>query len=295
MTTPMDGSDALNVGPTQDARYPIAAENVAEMARLIKQARLMTERFSLFPEQIDLRGKQTILDIGCGPGEWALTVAKKYPWCQVIGIDISQMMIEYARYTAAEQEIPNVDFRMMDASQPLQFQDATFDLLHARFISGFMSPGNWPRLLAECLRRLRPGGVMCSLETDGMGVSTSPSMMRYQALMVKVARMAGRDFISEGDRIGIMAVQARLLQNAGFVNIQQQANVLNYSAGMPTHQTVVEDLGTFMKLIQPFVLQMGLVSREDLEVLYNRAMEEMQREDFCAVSFGQTVWGEKPE
>ena len=94
--------------------------------------------------------------------------------------------------------------------------------------------------------------------------------------------------------MGILAVQARLFQDAGFVNIQQEANVLNYSAGTPSYQITIEDLGVFMRLIQPFALQAGLVSRDELDLLYNRAMEEMQSKDFCAVNFGQTVWGEKP-
>jgi trans-aconitate methyltransferase len=76
--------------------YPIDPENVHEMNRLTNQARLMTETTGLLPPQVSLMAGQTVLDIGCGPGEWVLAVAHQYPDCQVIGLDISQRMITYA-------------------------------------------------------------------------------------------------------------------------------------------------------------------------------------------------------
>src|SRR5579883_2109402 len=72
--------------------YPIDPENVHEMNRLTNQARLMTETTGLLPPQVSLMAGQTVLDIGCGPGEWVLAVAHQYPDCQVIGLDISQRL-----------------------------------------------------------------------------------------------------------------------------------------------------------------------------------------------------------
>ncbi len=279
--------------PSREARYEIDVENAAEMARLIKQARLATEHFGLLPETLDLSGVQNILDIGCGPGEWVLSVARSYPWCQVTGIDLSQTMTDYASYTAQEQKIYNVQFLVGDARQPLAFPDASFDIVNARTVAGFLSTTTWPRLVQECSRLLRPGGAMCSTEGESLGITTSPSLTRFYSLIVRGARMAGQCFTAEGDQFGITAVQARLLRDAGFQHIQQQAFVINYSAGTPANPILYDDFRTLMKLVQPFLVRSGLTTQEEIDVLYARALAEIQDESFCAVTFAQRVWGMK--
>jgi len=264
------------------------------MARLVKQARLTTEYTGLFPAQLSLNRRQAILDLACGPGEWALEVARKYPWCQVTGVDISQIMTEYARYMAREQALYNVEFQVMDARKALDFPDASFDIVHARFITGFMSPALWSGLLAECFRVLRPGGVMCSTEAEVGSVTTGLSFTRYTTLMVQAMQMVGQSFTKEGYNLGITAMQARLLQQAGFQPIQQQAHVVNFSAGMPAHAGALADYQAMLKLVQPFLLHCHLATQQELDVLYLRALDDLQAEDFNGVSFLQTVWGEKP-
>jgi tRNA G46 methylase TrmB len=49
-------------------------------ARLMIQDRLLTKGMGgLFPERADLSNLHRILDIGCGPGAWALDMADAYP------------------------------------------------------------------------------------------------------------------------------------------------------------------------------------------------------------------------
>ena len=57
-----------------------------------------------------LHGEATVLDIGCGPGRYALEHAKKCK--QVVGIDISPKMLQYARENAQQQNIMNVAFEL---------------------------------------------------------------------------------------------------------------------------------------------------------------------------------------
>src|SRR5712691_5576152 len=66
--------------PQSESTYFIDAESAAEMARLMIQDRLLTKGMGgLFPERADLSNLHRILDIGCGPGAWALDVADAYP------------------------------------------------------------------------------------------------------------------------------------------------------------------------------------------------------------------------
>ncbi len=215
--------------PPPTSGYVVDAENVAEMARLTRQARMLSEHLGLYPQQLALAQSSHILDIGCGPGEWALEIAQRFPGSRVTGIDISDLMITYARSTAESLHIANVQFQVLDARQPLALPDASFDLVNARFIVGFMSTSRWPQLIGECFRLLRPGGIFCTCEPESLGTTTSPSLAQYNLLITQATRWAGQCFAPQGEQYGICAVQHRLLQEAGFQHIQQEASIINYS------------------------------------------------------------------
>lgn len=54
------------------------------------------------------------LELGCGKGEYAIELAKKYPDRNFIGIDIKGARIWRGAKTALDQEIPNVAFIRME-------------------------------------------------------------------------------------------------------------------------------------------------------------------------------------
>jgi len=272
--------------------YFLDAENAAEMARLTRQAQFITAITGLFPQDVDLSPVGSILDIGCGPGAWALEVARQHRIKQVLGIDISQLMTSYASYLAAEQKLSNVSFRVMDARQPLDLPIGAFDLIHLRFIS-FPTRERWPVLLQECYHLLAPGGILISTEGENLGICTSPSLTRYNTLLVEAARRQGQCWTSEGSNFGITAVQRYLLSQAGFINIREVAHVQNASTGMPMHAVFYENWVSLLKLLQPFLTRLGLASQEELDALYASALREMSAPDFCHAGLFQTVWGEK--
>ena len=274
--------------------YVVDAENVAEMARLIRQARTLSEHLGILPAQIQPVPGSRILDIGCGPGEWTLEIARRFPGSRVVGIDISDRMIEYARYIAREQEIPNVRFEIIDARQPLAFPDASFDLVNARFIVGFMSTTAWPQLLREGFRLLYPGGILCSSEPESLGTTTSLSLARYNLLVTEALRRSGQCFAPFGEQYGIAAVQQRLLQEAGFRQVRQEAFIIDYSTGMPAHLATIENFQTFLKLLQPLIVRSKLATQSELDILYARTLEEMRADEFCAAAFFQRASGSKP-
>jgi ubiquinone/menaquinone biosynthesis C-methylase UbiE len=291
MSTPTEGHEPKSSGSS----YFTDAENAAEMARLTRQAQMLSKQIGLLPPQIRLPNAPAILDIACGPGEWVLNMAHHVPDGQVTGIDISHVMIEYARLRAQEEGVHNAHFHCMDAlGLPLAFPEASFDLIYIRFIVGFMRTANWAPLLRECSRLLRPGGVLCHTELDDLGLSTSTALTRFNSLTVKAARLAGQCFTEEGNFLGATAVQAHLFQEAGFQRIGQQAHSVNFSAGALAHQDVYEDRRTIMKLFYPYIVGAGIASQEEVEQIYQRALEEMRSSSFCAVIYYQTTWGEKP-
>jgi SAM-dependent methyltransferase len=66
-----------------------------------------------------------VLDLGTGTGLVARIVAARFPEATVIGVDISERMIEQAR---RRTESPRVSYQVADAER-LPFEDGAFDLV----------------------------------------------------------------------------------------------------------------------------------------------------------------------
>jgi ubiquinone/menaquinone biosynthesis C-methylase UbiE len=49
-------------------------------------------------------------------------------------------MIDHAQSWASTQSLSNTQFQVMDARGLLAFPDASFDLIHARFLVAFLTP-----------------------------------------------------------------------------------------------------------------------------------------------------------
>ncbi|MBV9232165.1 MAG: class I SAM-dependent methyltransferase, partial [Chloroflexi bacterium] len=142
-------------GDQSENTYMIDPENSVEMARLMRQDHLVTQGMGgLFPEGTDLTDVHSILDLACGPGGWVLETAFAHSDIEVVGVDISERMIAYACAQAKVQVLENASFRVMNILKPLDFPDASFDLVNARVISTFMLPDAWPQLIQECIRIL---------------------------------------------------------------------------------------------------------------------------------------------
>ena len=274
--------------------YVLDAEDAAEMARLLDQDKVTNEEMGgLFPERTDLSNIYDVLDIACGPGGWVHEVAHSYPEMEVTGIDISKRMVEYARAHAQVRKLDNAHFRVMDALKPLDFPDESFDLVNARTISAFMAPAAWPRLINECMRILRPGGTIRLNEAE-WGFANKAAFERYCWLINQALQRAGMSFSPNGLHIGIMPMLSRFLRDVGCQNIQHMAHMFDYSAGAASHGAAYQDLRTAFKLVQPFLVKIGIATQEELDRLYEQAMEEMQSEDFCSLTFMLTVWAQKP-
>ena len=99
---------------------------------------------------------ESVLDVACGTGLITFPVSEQVGSAgSVLGIDISEGMIEGARAIAAKRGIANTRFERMDA-EALAVPDATFDA--ALCALGLMYVPDPRRALAEMHRAVKPGG-----------------------------------------------------------------------------------------------------------------------------------------
>ncbi|HLZ58020.1 MAG TPA: class I SAM-dependent methyltransferase [Ktedonosporobacter sp.] len=281
-------------GRQNDNTYVIDSESAVEMARLMRQDLLLTKGMGgLFPEDLDLTDVQRILDIACGPGGWVLETAFANADIDVVGVDISQKMITYANAQAQVRGLKNASFQVMNALQPIQFPDESFDLVNTRLIVAFMLPEIWPKFVQECLRILRPGGILRLTDLE-WGLSNMPAYERTCDLFNMALHKAGQSFSPNGNHMGLLPMLRRFLSDAGCENIGRKAHAIEFSYGTEAHEGFYHDLAAAFKLLQPFIRKWEVATQEELDTLYRQTLAEMQSEDFCALWILLTVWGYKP-
>jgi ubiquinone/menaquinone biosynthesis C-methylase UbiE len=284
----------------QENNYFIDPENAAEMARLLKLDRIITGTLGRPLAELreeDLIQIHDILDIACGPGGWALEIANTYREKRITGIDISGMMIQYANDLAENMGRTNAQFEQMNVlSLPLDFPDASFDLINARLIVGFMKVENWPPFLRECLRILRPGGILRLTECEGgmVGITTSPACEQLNRAGVLALHKNGHCFVPNDALLGNTAVFPSLFRRSGFQEVRHVTFSVDWSAGTAYHQACCQNALIGFRLMKPFLLTHQVLSEEAFEETYQQMKREFQDERFCGMWYFLTVSGTTP-
>lgn len=103
----------------------LSAEDAWDGAKYATNSKSQEDSAYAFLQEIELKGNEKILDVGCGDGKITAVLARKVPKGYVLGVDISPSMIAYAEQTYAGQS--NLNFKKQDAAH-LRV-DQTFDLV----------------------------------------------------------------------------------------------------------------------------------------------------------------------
>lgn len=289
----MSASSERPEQPTHEG-YVVDAESSAEMARLMRQDQALTQSMGgLFPEKPDLTNVNRVIDLACGPGGWVLETAFAYRDVEVVGVDISKRMITYAGAQAQVQKRTNATFQVANILQPLPFPDASFDLVNARLIVGFMKAADWPALLRECLRILRPGGILRMTDFE-QGFSNKQHFEQASRTLNQVMHRLGYGFSPNGYHMGILPVLPHLFREAGVSKVEKMAHFIEFSAGTDLNETFYHDHASGYFGVTPVIEKSGIMAAADWQTLYQRGLAEMFEADFCGAWMLLTVWGYKP-
>jgi len=265
--------------------------NQEEMTRVHIQDQMLTMRMGgVLPEQPDPTLFERVLDVGCGTGDWLIEAAKIYPtMSELIGVDISGKMLDYARSQAKAQQVSNrVRFAVMDALRLLEFPDAFFHLVNHRCGSSYLRTWDWPKLLAEYQRVCKPGGVIRLTEGGFITQSSSPTLVRLNRLFHDAFLQSGHFFASDGQ--GITSDLVRLMQQHGIQDVQTRTHHLQYRPGIPEWQSFYENMKMAHQTALPFFRKWTRVP-DDYDALYQQMLREMQQPDFVATWSLLTAWG----
>ena len=260
-----------------------------EMARVTVQDQMLTASMGgVLPEQLDPTIFHRVLDVGCGTGGWAIEAAKTYPTMSLVGVDISGIMIDYARKRAeVEQVADRTEFHVMDALRMLEFPPAYFDLVNLRLGTSFLRTWDWPKLLSEFQRVSRYGGIIRITEADSVE-SNSPALELRQSVLVQAFYHSGRFFTPTRD--SNTSQLASLLTRHGLTDVQTRTHTLKYRGGTPEGQLFAEDMLRGFQTMRPF-FQRWTRLPDDYDTAYEQARIELQQPDFEAIRPSVTAWG----
>ncbi len=277
--------------------YLLDPENVAEMARLEIQGQLLTrgmggplpELGNYLPEE-----SRRVLDLGCGPGEWVRHVARDNPQAEVVGVDISHLMVAYAQNKAAQTNVYNARFLIGNILEPLDFPDGTFDLVNARFLVSVLLTDRWAGFVRECVRLTRPGGRIRLTEFDNPGHTNKATCQRFADWTIEACRRGGYGRFTTPDSLLITPMLEPLLREAGCHEVAQQEYTLDFSPGTDLYASQRQNYRVAYKQAQPLFVRMGITTQHEIETTYEEMLAEMLAEDFRGTWSFLTAFGQKP-
>lgn len=136
--------------------------------------------FQDWPPQVadaaDIRPNQRVLDVACGTGALALTLADRVrPGGTVVGVDINEGMLAVARRKASHIEWVRA------AAELLPFESARFDAVVSQF--GLMFFEDRRQAIREMVRVLQPGGRLAVAVWDRLdhtpGYAAMASLLQH--------------------------------------------------------------------------------------------------------------------
>ncbi|MBN1462255.1 MAG: bifunctional demethylmenaquinone methyltransferase/2-methoxy-6-polyprenyl-1,4-benzoquinol methylase UbiE [Paludibacteraceae bacterium] len=123
-----------------------------------------------------------ILDVATGTADFAIEASQRLRPLKIIGIDISEKMIENGRIKVAKQGLSNVIELKKDNCLQCSYDEALFDAVTVAF--GLRNFENLEKGIKEMYRVLKPGGNLVILELSEPSFLFLPFYRIYTKLII---------------------------------------------------------------------------------------------------------------
>jgi SAM-dependent methyltransferase len=221
-------------------------------------------------EAAHLRPGMRVLDLACGVGDPALSIAQEVaPSGRVTATDLGPGMMSLAEELARKKGLTNTEFRQASA-ESLPFADATYDVISCRF--GIMFFPDLPKALHECLRVLKPGGRAAFV---AWGKMAQPFFTTTAGILLKHLPAPPPPPDPDAPSLFMFGERGRLrraLETAGFSNVHEEDRIIDGRWS----SSVEEYWEQFTEVAAPF--------RPLLEQLTPEKKSEAKAESFAALN-----------
>lgn len=175
-----------------------------------------SELTRLVVREADVQAGMDVLDVACGSGEPAISVASLLNGTgHIVGTDISPEPLEVARQRAEQRGLGNLDFQHADVAS-LPFPDESFDRVTCRL--GLMYFPDVSKALVEIRRVMRPGGRFTAAT---WGPMTQPYFdLTVGTLRRLMPELSIPESAQQIFRFGDPSTVSEALSAAGFTNVR---------------------------------------------------------------------------
>jgi ubiquinone/menaquinone biosynthesis C-methylase UbiE len=249
----------------------------------------------LLPAKIPLDNVETVMDFICGPGSWCMDFCKQHPGRQVYGVDINHAIIEQACENAAHSALEHLEFMVVDRRRPLPFPDRFFDLIHLQNGTILFTLEQWPKLMAELTRLLKPGGWLNLVDFE-MGPASQPAIDRVLTFLAQILARMGRNIAADGKApLTGSTLGPRRMAQQSFTDIGYEL----YPVDLGGWNNPVGRAYLAWSVVRPEMIfylaeRTGISHREELEVLLSEMQRELRQIGFCGVGMLLSSFGRKP-
>lgn len=248
----------------------------------------------LLPSEISLDDIHTVIDLICGSGSWCLDFSKQHPNKRILGLDYNHQLIEHAWQNTQHASPGMLNFQEMKRVGKLPLDDETCDLIHLQSGTTCFSLTEWPGIMAEAYRLLKPGGWLNLVDFE-MGPTSQPALDRVLAFLGQILSALDRSSapIKALPTSGCTMGPQRLTKQ-GFINVGYHLYPVNLGGwNNPIGRAYLHSIIVRPEMITRLAVEMNLATEEELRPLLREMQREMQQIGFCACGMLLSSFGQK--